>query len=439
MELMSYGAYGTPLLLLYLWVVLRRNRRQRRYRAALDDAEESGLTNPASLHPVVDTARCIGCEACVHACPEFPKHTVLGLIAGKATLVSPTDCIGHGACKAACPVGAISLVFGTAERGVDIPVLSPQFESSVPGVFIAGELGGMGLIRNAVEQGRQAMEQIAQRIETAERRVPGQLDVAIVGGGPAGLAATLLAHELGLRYVTLEQNSLGGTVANFPRGKVVMTQPAQLPMVGMVRFGETRKEALIDFWSKVEVQTGIRIRYGERLERIERSGKGFELVSDRGRYRSTFVLLAIGRRGTPRRLGVPGEDLCKVVYSLVDPADYSGSRVLVVGGGDSALEAARSLAEQPGTQVTLCYRGSAFSRAKRRNRDAVTGLAASQTLQVLLESEVIEVAPDSVRIDQRGRLLTLPNDAVIICAGGILPTGFLRDLGVHVETKYGQA
>jgi len=283
------------------------------------------------------------------------------------------------------------------------------------------------------------MEQIAQRVEASGQRAPGQVDVAIIGSGPAGLAATLLAHERGLRYLTLEQSSLGGTVAHFPRGKLVMTQPARLPMVGTVRFGETRKEALIDFWSKVEVQTGIRIRYGERLERLERSADGFELVSDRGRYRSTFVLLAIGRRGTPRRLGVPGEELSKVVYSLADPAEYADRRVLVVGGGDSALEAALSLTEQPGTQVTLSYRGSAFTRAKRKNREAAARLAESGAVRMLMESEVVEIGPGQVAIEHRGRSLDLPNDAVIICAGGVLPGGFLREIGVSVETKYGQA
>lgn len=438
MNLMPYLAYGLPLVLIYAWLVYGRRRRESLHRQVLEDSRQAGLMQPPSLHPVVDTSRCIGCEACVHACPEFPKHTVLGVVGGKAGLVSPSDCIGHGACRSVCPVGAISLVFGTSERGVDIPLVSSEFETSVPGIFIAGELGGMGLIRNAIEQGRQAMEQIVRQLQG--RRDAGLLDVAIIGAGPAGLSATLLAHEQGLRYVTIEQNSLGGTVANFPRGKLVMTAPARLAMVGEMKFSETQKEDLIEFWRKVEADTGINIHYRECLEDLERVGdEGFLVKTTRNSYRVRRVLLAIGRRGTPRQLEVPGEDLPKVIYSLTDPAEHAGRRALVVGGGDSALEAALALAEQPGSEVTLSYRSAAFTRAKRKNRDAVAVLAEAGRINLLLESEVVRIEPDAVLVRQGESVLTLPNDVVVICAGGILPTGFLRELGVQVETKYGEA
>lgn len=437
MDVTPYLVYGLLLVGLYLWLVRGRTRREGKSREILRESEETGLIQPPSLHPVVDTTRCIGCEACMHACPEFPRHQVLGVIEGKAGLVSPTDCIGHGACRSVCPVNAISLVFGTSERGVDIPLVSPEFETSVPGIFIAGELGGMGLIRNAIEQGRQAMEEIIGRAEACAG--DGQLDVAVIGAGPAGIAATLSAHERGLRYVTIEQNTLGGTVANFPRGKLVMTAPALLPMVGEINFGETDKETLMSFWQKVETDTGINIHYRERMEGIERTEQGFLLRTSRNSYRVGQVLLAIGRRGTPRRLQIAGEDLPKVVYSLTDPAQYAGKRVLVVGGGDSALEAAHSLAARPDTRVTLSYRGAGFSRAKRGNRSKVDAMAAEGALDVMLESEVTAIAPDTVTLIRHGENLELANDVVIICAGGVLPTGLLRDLGVRVETKYGQA
>ncbi len=436
MELLWYAPYAVPLLLLYGAAVVRRRRRERENLAVLEDSREAGLMAPVSLHPLIDASLCVGCEACVHACPEYPKHRVLGIIRGKAGLVSPSDCIGHGACKTACPVGAISLVFGTKERGVDIPVVSPVFESNVPGIFIAGELGGMGLIRNAIEQGRQAMEAIIERLRGCRNQ--GLLDVAIIGAGPAGLSATLLAHERKLRYVTIEQNALGGTVANFPRGKLVMTAPARLAMVGEVRFGETQKEALIEFWKDVEATTGINIHYNERLLELAPAEGGFRIETSRNSYRVRMVLLALGRRGTPRTLGVPGEDLPKVVYVLVDPAQYAGKRVLVVGGGDSALEAAHAIADEPGTTVTLSYRGSSFSRAKRKNRSKVEQYAAEGRIKLLLESNVVKVDRAAVTLDQRGDERVIANDAVIVCAGGILPTGFLHEVGIQVETKYGQ-
>jgi thioredoxin reductase (NADPH) len=230
MDPLIYLFYGVPSLLLLGWFLRRRGSLERRSSLARDEARDAGLNDPASLHPIIDPSRCIGCGSCVKACPEEPEHHVLGIIGGRAHLVSPADCIGHGACKAACPVAAISLVFGTERRGAEIPVLSPRFETSVPGIFIAGELGGMGLIRNALEQGRQAIESIRALRPDAG----GRLDVVIVGAGPAGFAASLTALSKRMRFVTLEQESLGGCVFQYPRGKVVMTAPATVPLVGRV-------------------------------------------------------------------------------------------------------------------------------------------------------------------------------------------------------------
>jgi thioredoxin reductase/NAD-dependent dihydropyrimidine dehydrogenase PreA subunit len=431
MDALTYLIYGLPVLLLLVWHVMRRRRFERR---SEEIQERTGRAEPASLHPVIN-ARCIGCGSCVKACPEQEHHEVLGIVRGRAELINPGDCIGHGACKTACPVEAITLVFGTERRGVDIPVLTPKFETTVPGIFVAGELGGMGLIRNALEQGRQAVEAIRSRGKASGD----MLDVLIVGAGPAGFAASLTAMANGMRFVTIEQESLGGCVFQYPRGKLVMTAPATVPLVGKINFRQTSKEALLEFWKEAERKTGLKINYRERVEDITRESGGFLVKTSGGQYRARSVLLAIGRRGSPRKLNVPGEELPKVVYRLIDPEQYTGQKVLVVGGGDSALEAAASVAESGSGGVVLSYRGDAFDRAKARNRDRVQAAAGSGTLQVLLKSNVKQIDREQVAIEHAGQMLNVRNDAVIVSAGGVLPSDFLRRVGISVETKYGTA
>jgi len=427
------GVYVLAIGVIWALYVGLRSRAEARSRAKKAAAAEAGLHEPASLHPDIDPLKCVGCGACVRACPE---GDILGLINGKAELLEPSHCIGHGACKEACPQDAITLVFGTERRGVDIPDVGPDFQTNVPGIFIAGELGGMGLIRNAIEQGRQAIDSVRK---LGGRRSADAYDVVIVGAGPAGFSASLAATEHKLRFVTIEQDSFGGTVAHFPRGKLVMTAPATLPLVGKLKFREVEKEKLLSFWQDVARKTGLKINYGEQVEAIVQSGSEFEIRTTRAFYRTASVLLAIGRRGTPRKLEVDGEDQAKVVYRLIDPEQYRQQHVLVVGGGDSALEAAASIAEQPGTAVTLSHRSDSFSRAKAKNRERVKAAQKSGRLNVLLQSSVKRIGRHDIDIEQQGRQMKIRNDAVIVCAGGILPTAFLASIGIEVETKYGTA
>jgi len=435
MDIWSLALYGLPLAVVLAVYLTRQQRTHARHRRVHEESVAAGLTEPASLHPVIDPSRCLGCGACVAACPEQPHHTVLGLIDGKAVLVGPSDCIGHGACKTVCPFDAITLVFGTERRGVDIPVLKPNFETNVPGIFVAGELGGMGLIKNALMQGQQALEAIAK----AGRKQPGALDVLIIGAGPAGLAASLAAKQCGLKYQTVEQESLGGAVFQYPRGKLGMTAPVELPIIGKVQFRNTTKEELLKFWTDTCHGNGLNIRYRERVESLESKGDAFVVKTTSQQYTAAAVLLAIGRRGTPRKLGVPGEDLPKVVYRLIDPEQYRGQRIIVVGGGDSALEAAASVAELGDTQVILSYRGEAFQRAKARNRARVEEASSNGKLQVMLKSQIRQILREGVLLEHSGRDLEVSNHAVIVNAGGILPNDFLRSIGVEVQTKYGTA
>jgi thioredoxin reductase (NADPH) len=429
--------YVAPVLIILVWYVRSSRKRELASLQAAQEALEASMTEPPSLHPIIDPLICIGCRSCTAACPEQNTHAVLGMIRGKARLVGPSNCIGHGACEKACPVGAIQLVFGTEKRGVDIPQVSPSFETNVPGIFIAGELGGMGLIRTAVEQGRQAMDSIGKLDGLHD---PDIFDVIIVGAGPAGFSASLGAKQKGLRYLTVEQDSLGGTVSHFPRGKLVMTRPAILPIVGKMNFTETTKEKLLEFWSKVETSADLRINYDEQVIGVTKreTGSGFVVETGNAIYSTRSVLLTIGRRGTPRKLGVPGEELSKVVYRLIDPEQYRNQHVLVVGGGDSALEAAHSIADEEGTVVTLSYRSEAFTRAKKKNRDKVQEMGSDGRLSIMMKSNVKEIKEDSVLIDQQGKLAPFKNDAVIVSAGGILPTGFLKEIGITVDTKHGE-
>ncbi len=433
-EWFLYGLIIVSILTIYNF---KKNQKEKRSRLRKEEEFAAGLVEPPSLHPVIDPVKCLGCASCVNACPE---RDVLGIINGKAELIAPTHCIGHGACQKSCPLDAIELVFGTEKRGIDIPFVQQNFETNVPGIFIAGELGGMGLIRNAIEQGRQAMQSVMSRQKTTTTANDHDiLDVVIVGAGPSGFSASLAAMEKKIKFVTLEQESFGGTVAHYPRGKVVMTQPVDLPMYGKANFRETTKEKLLDFWHEVRDKTGLEVAYGERVIKVEPANDFFAVHTEKRQYAARNILLAIGRRGTPRKLGVPGEELEKVIYRLIDPEQYIDRHVLVVGGGDSALEAAVAISEIKGTTVSLSYRSAAFGRAKQKNREKVDAAQQAGRLNVLLSSNVQSITTREVTLEQEGRQIIIKNDTVIVCAGGILPTAFLKDIGIEVETKHGTA
>jgi thioredoxin reductase/NAD-dependent dihydropyrimidine dehydrogenase PreA subunit len=424
-----YLLYAVPLLVVALIYVRRRVGHQSQAASTWDEVVESGLTEPPTLHPQIDLGRCFGSGACVRACPE----QAIGIINGKAVLINAAECIGHGACEPACPTKAIRLVFGTYKRGMDIPRVNSEFQTNVPGIFIAGELGGMGLIRKAVQQGRQAIENIAKR-----KRNAADFDVAIVGAGPAGMAASLAAKKLGLKYVTVEQeDSIGGTTYHYPRNKIVMTAPMDLPIIGLIKVREISKEALMELWHDVVTKAQITVRYNEKMESIDRTGDTFVVKTSKGTYSAGSVLLSLGRRGSPRKLGVPGEDQSKVVYRLIEAEQYRSKHVVVVGGGDSALEAALDIAAEDGTTVILSYRGSAFNRVKAKNRTRLEEAVTQNRLNLMLESQILEIRADDIRIKTSAGEAAFKNDAVLVCAGGELPTPFLKKIGVMVEAQFG--
>ncbi|MEZ4415529.1 MAG: NAD(P)-binding domain-containing protein [Gemmatimonadota bacterium] len=414
-------------------VVLRLRAKEERSEEADLEALKYGLKEPATLHPVINPDVCIGIGNCVSVCPE---GDVLGIRNGQGFPVMPARCIGHGLCERVCPVEAIQLVFGTEKRGVDLPRIQENFETNVPGIYIVGELGGMGLIRNAFEQGRQCIEGIKMEDRPTN---PDLLDLVIVGCGPAGLSASLNALSAGMRFETVERESIGGTVCHYPRKKLVMTAPVKVPNYGKVGAREMRKEELIDTWERLVKQANLEVRTQETVQDVKaRPDGGFDVFTSRGMLSANRVILAIGRRGVPRKLGVPGEDAAKVMYSLREPEGYAGDRILVVGGGDSAIEAAMALGEQEGTTVHLSYRRENFSRIKPGNHKKIEKAIQAGQVQALLGTSVKEITTERVVIaGGDGSPLILPNDQVFVFAGGELPTPFLAACGIEIEKRFG--
>lgn len=414
---------------------LRKNRRTSlQTKAKLEKAAEYGFHEPVSLHPVIDPDICIGSGACIKACPE---HDILGLQSGKAKTINASRCVGHGECFHACPVEAITLCIGTEKRGVELPHISREFETNIPGVFIAGELGGMGLIKNAVEQGKQAVDFFVKKYQN---KSSAKYDLIIVGAGPAGISASLTAAKNNLKFLTLEQDSLGGTVFNFPRAKIVMTAPMDLPLWGKVKLVETSKSELLDLWKNVLSKNNIIVNEQEKVIEIVKQNDLFIVKTNHDHYTARGVLLAIGRRGSPRKLDVPGEEKEKVFYRLLEPELIHEKNVLVVGGGDSAVEAAMLLADE-NNKVTLSYRSETFSRLKPKNHERINDYIKKKKIRVLFSSIVKEILDEEVilSLNNNSDELKIKNDLTYIFAGGILPAMFLQEIGIKITKKFGDA
>jgi thioredoxin reductase (NADPH) len=390
---------------------------------------------PKAQHPHIDTSYCIGCATCTTVCPE---GDVLAMLAGKAVIVNGYKCIGHSLCADACPVGAITMVMASPSMGADMPTLSSENETTLPNVFIVGELGGLALIKNAVNQGRDCVDTILNRFTArgTARTTADVYDVLIVGAGPAGIAASLRAIQHKLKYITLERDEIGGTVAKYPRQKLVMTSPVEFPMYGKFKKTELSKENLLAFWDKVLHRADFKVRTGQKVDDIKRGEDGiFTIITQDAQFRAHAVILALGRTGTPRKLEVKGEDLPKVMYRLIEADHYINKKILVVGGGDSAVEAAMGLAHQVGNKVTLSYRSGQFSRIKERNSQRILEAMKSGKVEVLFNSKPLEFKEESVVVDIQGQAREIPNDYVWIFAGGTPPNDFLKKIGVGFGAK----
>ncbi len=427
--------YGGVFLICALTVGVYLRKKSRKTAVTLEKvqtAKAEGLFEPVSLHPYIDLNACIGSGACITACPE---KDILGIANGVATVINTSNCVGHGACFHSCPVEAISLRIGTETRGVELPHVSEDYETNIKGMYIAGELGGMGLIKNSVEQGQKAIESMV-RSKKASRE--GVVDVVIIGAGPAGIAASLAAKEHGLSSITLEQDSLGGTVYTFPRSKIVMTAPMNLPLHGKVKLYDTSKDELLQLWRKVIAEYELEVRENTKVDRIvPLEDDSFKVLTNTGEtFICNQVLLSIGRRGTPRKLGVPGEESQKVAYRLLEPERIEGKKIVVVGGGDSAIESALLLMDR--NEVILSYRKDKFARLKPKNREKIQQAEEKGALTILYNSNLLSISTPSVLIQIDGQEPEeYENDLVYIFAGGELPTSFLENAGVKITKRFG--
>ncbi|MCA9001087.1 MAG: NAD(P)-binding domain-containing protein, partial [Planctomycetes bacterium] len=434
----------TVVLGLALGFSLSRRRELQTMRRVLSERDRARRlgTNKAQLqHPVVDLTRCLGCATCVAACPE---EGVLELVHGQAMVVNGARCVGVSACERECPVGAITVTLGDLTDRDDVPVLSSELEAvGMPGLFLAGEITAHSLIKTAVDQGAAVGREVARRLasngsSTSESPV---LDLCVVGAGPAGLACSMIAQKSGLRFALLDQEQeLGGTVAKYPRRKLVMSQPLDMPGYGRFKKQTYEKEELMAVWQDLARTHGLQLHGGQVLQGVERMEQGhFRVQTETHQFEAKHVCLALGRRGIARRLGVPGEDLHKVAYHLVDAHSYQGRRILVVGGGDSALEAAMALAEQPGNQVSLSYRQEGFFRCRAKNEERMKQCMAKGSVQVYFQSEVASITGDAVHLRMGNEVWALPNDDVFIMIGGVPPFETLKRSGVSFDSSQHQA
>ena len=405
-----------------------------------ESAVRSGAAKAELQHPVVDLTRCLGCGSCVRACPE---EGVLELVHGQAAVVRGARCVGAAECARECPTGAITVTLADLAERLDVPVLGEGLEAhGVPGLFLAGEVTAQALVATAVAHGTLVAGEVARRAQSLPRgaeageRIAGQLDLVIVGAGPAGLACALEATRLGLSFVVFEQESdIGGTVARYPRNKLVLTQPLTLPLFGRLAKRTYSKEELIELWNRLAREHALPIHTGVAWTSIEpRAGGGFDVLTAEGWFAARNVCLAIGRRGMPNKLGVPGEELPNVAYGLMDAEAHRGRRALVVGGGDSAVETALGLAAQADTAVTLSYRRAELFRLKSTNAERLERAVAEGRVRLLLGTQVQSISPLEVElVDAGGRSERIPSDDVFILAGGQAPIEQLQKSGVSFD------
>nr|MBA3498818.1 NAD(P)-binding domain-containing protein [Deltaproteobacteria bacterium] len=376
------------------------------------------VVGPAILVHDINDDRCTGCDACVAVCPT----NVLDLVANKSRVLRFHDCIQCEACMIACPTEALVMFpEGSVPPPLKVPEIDDNFQTVVPGQYPIGEVAGKPLVKSAANLGRAVIEHMLMSgmQPNAIGRSDTIVDVAIIGSGPGGLSAALTCIQRGLSYVVLEKEQMiASTIARYPKGKLVMAEPYDTMNLSFLPVFDSAKEQLIPIWQELIQRVQMNINQGESVETVARAPDGaFEIRSTVNTYRAQRVVLSIGTRGKPRTLQVPGENLPKIFNLLEDPDDWRGRSVLVVGGGDSAVEAALALADA-GAKVMLSYRGKGFNRAAPKNKQTIELYAAEGRIKAKLGSQVLQFEGDSVTLALAdGSQKRYPNDAAFVLIG----------------------
>lgn len=399
------------------------DRRARMQRWAEQEGEAVEAVLPL-LHSINDD-RCIGCEACIDACPT----EVLDLVDHKVKVARFGDCVQCEQCANACPTQALVMYReGTTPRMLTVPELDDHFQTAVPGQYLIGEVAGKPLVKNAANLGRAVIEQIARDLAGRPSVAKDVLEVVIVGSGPGGLSAGLTCLKRKMSFLVLEkEHVISSTVSRYPKGKHFMAEPCSAQNVSFLPVFDATKEDLVAAWQKVVDEVKMPIRLGEAVDKVIRGDDGiFQVKTTVGTYKARTVVLATGLRGKPRLLAVPGANLEKVAALLDDPVEFAGQDVLVVGGGDSAVEGAMSLVDA-GARVTLSYRGDGFKRCKQGNQKRLAELVASQRVTLHLESNVTKFTEGEVSLKLKdGQVVTQPNQRAFVLIGADTPVAWLE-------------